>query len=123
LENHNIWWSAPFQIVNPKVNNPHIIGEFQNIRKRSGLHLAALINVVRTEIALFLIPPLPAKVTHVGRHGRGSGWYFLFRTSRLPPFKDTNVNKKELVNPLEAFPFTTATAYPYSLRIKDATSG
>jgi hypothetical protein len=36
------------------------------------------------------------------------------------PAKDTNVNKKELVNPLEPFPSTTATEHPCSLRIKDA---
>ena len=27
------------------------------------------------------IPAFPAKVTHIGRHGRGTGWYFLFWTS------------------------------------------
>jgi len=42
VQHHYILWSAPFQIVNPKVNNFYINPEFQNILKKSGLHLAAL---------------------------------------------------------------------------------
>ena len=44
VQYHYIWWSYPFQIVNSKVNNTYICVEFQNLLKKSGLHLPALHN-------------------------------------------------------------------------------
>jgi hypothetical protein len=47
VKRHYILWSSPFQPVNPKVKLTYIKLEFQNLLRKSGIHLPALNNIGR----------------------------------------------------------------------------